>query len=382
MDALPAAAARSAAERCTFGPWLWSPRRDLTVFGGSAAFALALIALGHVFGFGGGALPEWAFFAFVLGIDVAHVHATLFRTYFDAAELRARPLRYVLVPLSSYALGVALYAHGSLAFWRGLAYLALVHFVRQEVGWLRLYRARAAERSKLDARLDDAALYAVTLYPVLYWHVHLTERHFSWFVPGDFVALPPFVAGALPVLRLLAVATLFAFLARQFTWFVQGVVRSGPLLIVLKTALVWYVGIVLTNSDFDFTVSNVIVHGAPYFLLLWGYGRARAELSPQGVGSRIIVAGVSAFAGVLLLLAFAEELLWDRSVWHDHSSVFGKGAELGPNILTFLVPLLAVPQVSHYVLDGLLWRRTETARLPAQRRALGFGRPTARAEVG
>jgi len=36
------------------------------------------------------------------------------------------------------------------------------------------------------------------------------------------------------------------------------------------------------------------------------------------------------------------------------------------------VPLLALPQITHYLLDGLLWRRGETARLPAQRRALGF----------
>jgi hypothetical protein len=43
------------------------------------------------------------------------------------------------------------------------------------------------------------------------------------------------------------------------------------------------------------------------------------------------------------------------------------------------VPLLAVPQLTHYLLDGLLWRRGETERLPAQQRALGLG--PARAEA-
>jgi hypothetical protein len=351
--------------------WLWSPGRDLGVFGGSALGALLLIALGHAFGFGRGALPEWGFLLFVLGVDVAHVYATLFRSYLDARELRARPWRYFAIPLAGYALGVALYQWGALAFWRALAYLALFHFIRQEIGWLRLYRARAAERSRLDAWLDDGALYAVTLYPVLDWHAHLAERHFSWFVAGDFLALP--LARALPVLRVLALAALALFLARQCGLaLTRRRLRAGPLLIVLKTAAVWYVGIVLTNSDFDFTVSNVLVHGVPYFALLWGYGRARAAEPSRSLGSQIVAAGLSAFLGALLLLAFVEELAWDRLVWHEHGWLFGEGPELRARLLTFLVPLLALPQITHYLLDGLLWRRGETARLPAQRRALGF----------
>jgi hypothetical protein len=351
--------------------WLWSAPRDLAVFGGSALCALLLIALGHALGFSYGALPEWGFLLFVLGIDVAHVYATLFRSYLDPQELRARPWRYLLIPLASYALGVALYQWGALVFWRALAYLALFHFIRQEIGWLRLYRARARERSRLDAWLDDGALYAVTLYPVLDWHAHLAERHFSWFVAGDFLALP--VARLLPLLRVLALAVLGAFLARQCALaLARRVLRAGPLLIVLKTAAVWYVGIVLTNSDFDFTVSNVIVHGVPYFALLWGYGRARAEQPSRSPGSQIVAAGLSAFLGALLVLAFVEELAWDRLVWHDHGWLFGEGPELRATVLAFLVPLLALPQITHYLLDGLLWRRGETARLPAQRRALGF----------
>jgi hypothetical protein len=127
-------------------PWLWNARRDLLVFGGSAALGLGLVGLGHALGFGGGSLPEWAFLLLVLGVDVAHVYATLFRTYFDGAELRARPLRYLGVPLVAYAFGVLAYAAGPLLFWRALAYLALLHFVRQEIGcdWRVRAPARAA----------------------------------------------------------------------------------------------------------------------------------------------------------------------------------------------------------------------------------------------
>jgi hypothetical protein len=75
-----------------------------------------------------------------------------------------------------------------------------------------------------------------------------------------------------------------------------------------------------------------------------------------------------------LVLAFVEEMLWDRLVWHDRAWLFGggDGHALGAVPLALLVPLLAVPQATHYVRDAVLWRRQDTG--PAQARALGFRR--------
>jgi hypothetical protein len=376
LRSVPALEAHSALPRCRerfeFGGWLWGPRVDLAVFGGSALFALAAVGLGHALGVAG-TLPDWGFIAFVIGIDVAHVHATLFRTYFDREEVRARRLRYLGIPLAAYLGGCALYACGSLIFWRALAYLALVHFVRQEIGWLRLYRARGARCSRLDARLDECALYAVALYPVLLWHADLEGRHFSWFVAGDFVTLPASVLSLVPALRVGAGAVVGLFVARQLWIAIEhGALRAGVCLVIMKTAVIWYVGIVFLNSDFDFTVTNVVAHGAPYFVLLWAYARERKREAPRALGSRLASGGVLVFLGVLLVLAFAEEAAWDRFVWHDRAWLFGSGPELRTELLTFIVPLLAVPQLTHYLLDGLLWRRAESERLPAQRRALGL----------
>jgi hypothetical protein len=355
----------------TFGPWLFGARADLAIFGGSALFALGLVALRHGLGWDPG-LPEWGFLAFILAIDVAHVYSTLFRTYLDGAELRARPLLYLLVPVLGYAASVALYTSGSLTFWSVLAYLALFHFVRQNVGWAAVYRARAGRSGLAERVVDEAALYAATLYPALVWHARLADRHFAWFVAGDFAELA-WVKTVLPAAGVIYVVALGAFCAREL----YGLVRRRQLLlgrfvVVTTTAATWYVGIVLTNSDFDFTVTNVIVHGVPYVALLWMYARERRAVSPESVAGDVAHGGFVAFAAVLLVLAFVEELFWDRLVWHERSWLFGEGSALGENALTWLVPLLTLPQLTHYVLDGFLWRRAETRRLPAQRAALGF----------
>ena len=360
--------------RSLTGPWLWSPGIDLAVFGGSALLAFALLGVGDALGWTEGELPEWGFVAFVLCIDVAHVYSTLFRTYFDGEELRAHRARYTLVPLAVYAAGVLLYLHGALTFWRVLAYVAVFHFVRQQVGWVGVYRARAGNAGRVDVWCDSAATYAAALYPLLEWHARLPDTQFAWFMAGDFADTAGWAARAAPYGRVLWLALLGVFAARQLeSWWKTGTIQLGKICVVLSTAAVWYVGIVATNNDFAFTVTNVIAHGIPYLALLWAYTRERSRDVPRSIGSQLAAGGIAAFVAVVLVLAFVEELLWDRFVWKERSWLFGSaGGDLGELALSLLVPLLALPQAVHYVLDGFLWRRPETRRLGAQRRALGF----------
>jgi hypothetical protein len=365
---------RAPSTRVDFGPWLWSPTVDLALFGGSAAVALGVVALGHALGLSPGPLPEWGWLVFVLAVDVAHVHSTLFRTYLDGGELRRHPWRYGVIPVAVYVAGVALYLAGSLVFWRVLAYLALFHFIRQQVGWVAVYRARAGQRGRLDRLLDDATVYACTLYPVLYWHTRLSSSDFAWFVRGDFVDLSALAASWVGPARVVWLSLLVLFTLRQVQLaMTASVVHSGKMVVVYTTAAIWYVGIVVTNSDFDFTVTNVIVHGVPYFGLLWFYARARRREAPARLGSQIVAGGVGAFMGLLLIIAFVEEMAWDHLVYHERVWLFGASTiDLGTIALALVVPLLTVPQATHYVLDGLIWRRGDTRTRPAQRAALGF----------
>ncbi|WP_437723989.1 hypothetical protein [Sorangium sp. So ce861] len=370
LPAAPAAAAR--------GGFLWGRGVDLAVFGGSAAVALALAALSS-----GGALPAWGFLLFVVGVDVAHVHTTLFRTYLDPEELRRHPALYAAVPLACYAAGVALHLASELSFWRALAYAAVIHFVRQQIGWVAIYRALAGERSRVDRLLDDALVYAATGWPLLYWHAH-PPRAFEWFVDGDFVSSPRLAAAVGPLGAVYA-ALAVAYVARaiQRACVARAPLNLGKHVVVGTTAATWYVGIVATDSDFQFTVTNVIVHGVPYMALVFAYARERAREAPRSLLARVLAGGLLAFLGLALALAFVEEMLWDRLVWHDRPELFGGAVDeplLGPLARALLVPLLALPQATHYMLDAVIWRRRHTR--PAQARALGFRSGSAEGAAG
>ena len=313
-------------------PWLVSRRFDLAMFLLPAAIALALVPLGSwIAPTGATPFPMWI--ACVVLIDVAHVWSTLFRTYLDRDELARRPLLYALVPAVAFLAVLAASAISMRLFWTALAYLAVFHFVRQQYGWVALYNRKDPSLSRADRAIDQAAIYASTVYPILWWHAHL-PREFDWFVKGDFVAgltpavaaiLMPFYAGALALFALRQIQRRLA--GEPF--------RTGKIVVVATTALCWGVGIIVTNTDWAFTVTNVIIHGVPYFGFVWFECRKTRAIGWLHVaGAYLLVAA----------LASIEELGWHRL----------------PDV-PLLIAALALPQITHYVLDGFIWRSTHAA---------------------
>jgi hypothetical protein len=336
--------------------WLFSPAVDLCAFLGSALLALGLLAVGYFAGWLQGDTPDFLWVTAILMIDVAHVYATGFRVYFDRAELRRRPWLYGLAPALAFAVGAALYSESNVWFWRVLAYLAVFHFVRQQYGWVALYRAKAGERSRYGLWIDRLAIYLSTIYPLVYWHSHL-PRHFWWFLEGDFAALPSVVEAVLRPVYWSALALYFG--KSLYQGLVQQHFNPGKDVVLATTALCWHLGIITFNSDYAFTVTNVIIHGIPYMILVYWYRWERVDSRQEKRESqttRSRLRHIATFLGIVWMLAYCEELLWDTGVWHDRAWLFGSLWNLDQWSLV-LVPLLAVPQITHYILDGFIWRR-------------------------
>lgn len=356
--------------------WLFSRSIDLGVFGGSALASFALLGLGALRGWLDRPVSPFIWLLTVLCVDVAHVWATLYRLYLDPRErVRLATLAWA-APVGAYFVGVLLYLQGPQWFWRALSYLATFHFVRQQWGWVALYkRVNGDFGGRFDELLDRAAVYTATLYPLLWWHAHL-PRSFHWLAPGDYVqGLPEVVARALHAPHF-AVLALWALRQAHRAITPGARVSVGKILVVVTTWACWYVGIVALDSDYAFTVTNVLVHGVPYMALVWRYAARRfgaasshdaaassalpaptERVVTRALATRVVTLGVPAFLVSLVALALCEELLWDQLVWHERGSLFGDlGLRLPGGLLGFVVPLLAVPQASHYALDGLVWR--------------------------
>jgi hypothetical protein len=320
-------------------------------------------------------MPLWAWVSFVLVVDVAHVYATLFRTYFDPKSFNEHKPLLLLIPFICWAVGWALYSYDDILFWRALAYLAVFHFIRQQYGFVALYaRKDPTEFSKFKL-LDKICVYVVTLFPLIYWHTHL-PRNFSWFVKGDFVSWVP---AAIIDRAFIAYAVVgISYLIKEIFLFKKsGFFNIPKNLIVIGTALSWWVGIIALNSDIAFTMTNVVTHGIPYMALVWLYhnrtgtidGATVARSFSEQSGAKrdylklardILLSFAPAFVLFLIILAYIEEGFWDGLVWREHLTFFSPFAQLPAvtegALLAVLVPLLSLPQSTHYVLDGFIWR--------------------------
>lgn len=306
-------------------------------------------------------MPIWVWFTLVVCVDVAHVYSTIFRVYLDKNEKKIFSIHIWLIPLTVWFLGVLLYSLSSIVFWRVLAYLAVFHFIRQQYGFFRIYSRSEGRTSWLTTVFNRYAIYYVTVIPVLIWHFS-GPKEFNWFIDKDFLYFPSdiLVVGLTALLAFLVTGYIISecvqtYRHKQFNWGKNGI-YSG-------TLLVWYLGIVYFNNDIVFTLTNVLAHGVPYLALIWVYknkNQSSYEISFFRRHSFLF------FLGSLVFFAYVEEFLWASLVWKEHLSVFflhrSHLFEVNPVLLSYIVPLLAVPQGTHYILDAFIWKIRDSKR--------------------
>ncbi|MCU0382846.1 MAG: hypothetical protein MUF68_02160 [Cyclobacteriaceae bacterium] len=288
----------------------------------------------------------------VVFVDVAHVYSTLFRFVWEKETRQRYKQHLVLIPIACFAFGLVLFQFDTFIFWRVMAYIAVFHFVRQQYGIYRLYARNEKQNSTTINTIENAAIYATTLYPLVYWHVYKTQS-LQWFVAHDFVTLPLWVE--LAARYVYGIIILLYILIQIHAYQKNKLFNLPKHLFLIASAISWYVGIVLLDGDLLFTLFNVLAHGIPYMALVYHTSTTRKTT----LTNKQYAVGI--FMISIICLAYVEEGLWDWFVWQEHGAVFFQHANGYLNtsdaLLSFLVPLLVVPQLTHYILDGFIWRK-------------------------
>ena len=312
-------------------------------------------------------VPLWVWVVFILGIDVSHVWSTLFRTYLDPEERSRHRKLLLLTPILCFLVLFGVAGISVSWFWRILAYVAVFHFIKQQYGFFALYRYRSGIRLTKRFFRDKWVIYFSMLYPVLYWHLS-GDRQFTWMTDGDFFSLP--FDFSMDQVLLWGNGIYWLIMAG---WILEDVSLTrkqgtqpsiGKHLWFLTTALNWYLGIVWFNSDLAFTLTNVVAHGLPYIALIMFYRSKKEALSTTASPSAISKQVLKHFwlIPAILLLALGEEYLWDMTLFREKGAFFEAFFHYPVQVLEHPVgqaiayALLALPQVSHYVIDGFIWR--------------------------
>ncbi len=323
-------------------------------------------------------LPDYWWVILILLVDVAHVYSTLYRTYFDKQALHKQRSLLFTIPFVSFVASVMVYSTNSILFWSIMAYIAVFHFIRQQYGFMRIY-SRKERVNKWYKRIDAFTIYVATLFPIAYWHLN-APRNFNWFVSGDFFYFKS--TTLLTGCYIIYITLLTVYVIKEIIMLVQYKQINIPrVAVIIGTVVSWYFGIVYFNGDMAFTLLNVVSHGIPYMALIWIYGNKNYnKQSKSGNFLRIIFSkyGIAVFLVIIFLLAYIEEGLWDMTVWKEHQNIFKVfrliDVQISGQLLNFLVPLLALPQITHYVIDGFIWKikkddfkwNNETSKLAAE----------------
>lgn len=343
-------------------PWLLDAWKDVLFILSPPFFCLLLIVLFPREFQQSNQMSIAYWLVLVVFIDVAHVYSTLYRTYFNRNNLITNQTLLIAIPVICYLIGIVIYHLDGLWFWRILAYLAVFHFIRQQYGFMKLY-IRQDNHQAWYRWIDTITIYSTTLYPIAFWHLN-GNRNFNWFVEGDFIFLKN--ETLLMIANLLYLLVVVLYLIKEIiSCFNKKAINIPKNLLVIGTGLSWYFGIVYFNGDLTFTLLNVVSHGIPYMALVWFFEKKRNDGEQKRHSKVYQMAfgryGVFCFIVAIALFAYLEEGLWDRMVWNEHQSVFQIFfflPQVNNNILLgIIVPLLVVPQATHYVLDGFIWKK-------------------------
>lgn len=188
------------------------------------------------------------------------------------------------------------------------------------------------------------------------------NRNFNWFIENDFMHFS--VEWLLQLSTVIYIMVVACYVLKEIYVVVKFREFNIPKFCVVAGTLVsWYFGIVYFNGDMAFTLLNVVSHGVPYMALVWLYGEK--QYVKKNSGNRFLKMafsqyGLVLFLGPIFLFAFIEEGLWDFAVWKEHRNVFFNldlpRLDLSHSVLSLIVPLLTLPQLTHYILDGFIWK--------------------------
>ena len=301
-------------------------------------------------------IPLWGYLIVVVFCDVGHVWGTIFRCYLDTSENKRRWFLYNVTPVVIFLSTFILHYFVSVGLcWMIIGYIAIYHFIRQQWGFLCLYRARAEESS--DYLIDRFVHLAGALGPILMWHSD-PDRNFDWFMRED-----PFIVKIpsqwYPVIVFSYVLVFVGYYSRAVF---QNKITKYPMkfLVVAFCWLTWIIGVLLPHKLIAVFFLNMF-HAAPSYMIVFFTARNKWSVNEPPTDSERLVKYLVKpgnwwiYLSFFIVIAILEECLWETFVWRDY---FPNKFNFEVNQLgvSFFTSLLSLPQTTHYVLDAFIWK--------------------------
>lgn len=316
------------------GKWIVSAKWDLCFFSGSVlityiyygVYKLLLLLPPSYW------LHQYAevfvtvlFYAF---FDHPHIFQTFSRTHADSTEFARHPYFYTYGLLALIGLGYGILAlHGESYFEHFLDAFGIWHILRQNSGFLRLYKKRAGEDLPLDALLDYGLLYgSVGIF--LLMRLSHSPKLAHW-LPEEMEVFLQSIFGT----------TLTLYGLRQLYLLQNGRVHLPKLIFLSAIVGTYYFTYVLSQPPFGLLVAlETLYHDIQYQGWIIHFQRRRFAL---GMWKRWLAASLiyGTVFGAFLIFTFLT------------------------NTASWFVPPFIMMVLFHYYIDGKIWKFSRNPEL-------------------
>ncbi len=264
-------------------------------------------------------------------VDGAHVYSTLFVTYFDSNIKSKIKLHLILAPLLTILICYLLYIYEFKALLLSLVgSFALFHFIRQEAGWMKLAGRLDPKQPQILNKVDLFTSYIFTITPVLYL---ISERNRGfWLSRGDLPIIPNLYWDTGKYIMLFTGLVWLGFNIRH--WRKTKLINGSKLLIILSNLAAWFFALTYLAGSWLGLLLIILPHGVPYFFLV---AKEHNKKSPNKLT-------IYPFLYLLCVLLYFFE------------------TRVGGLKNPILTSIAIMPQIVHYYLDGIIWKRSIQSR--------------------
>jgi hypothetical protein len=314
--------------------------------------------------------PLWLF-VFTIIFDVAHVWWSLYRVYFNSLEFNAHKKLYTITPIIVFlaVFWLVVYEHTwTLLFWI-IWFFAVYHFIKQQVWFILLYWHKEKNRHFVDSIVDKILWFSITWFPMLYWFSNLDTRNYIWFFVWEFVKLPTELFPMLWIVFFMIILSYTIYeIIRNYFWKWLNLAKYTYIFV---TFFIWFNWIVWNNSLLIFAFWNMLLHWLNYLWIV--YLSTKNKLKNGNYKTNKYIKKILSywffwFISILLIIATTEEYLWDQFFRHERWDFWGNSFydfsnNLNTYILSAIIAILSIPQLTHYFLDWYIWRKEFKADL-------------------
>lgn len=322
--------------------YIFSKKIDLHVFVFLPILLVGLCAIDNKASFLMGSLILW--------FDKIHIFYTYIKVDFKKDLQRDSRIKFKvfsLMVLSFLLLYSAFFVRGLTGVNLVIMYFAIFHFSRQQFGWIKIINKKL-DLKPVDSRLSKIMAQVYCLGPIFI--AHSKEYYFAWhpgvtnlfLIPDSFIK--PILVVYLAILGLYFSYEVFSHLTGSIPFNLTRVAT------ILFTAIGWNLVILLKSGGFFAAVLLIVGHHVFSYVFLAYFFNTEKRHQRK---SLFFFYSAIILSVVLLMMTLRNTIPGYSTPLWLYSFTF---SEIEQTIFYYFIPLLWVPSIFHFLLDGFIWK--------------------------